>query len=99
MNDSSTATAEISLDIEGMSCASCVMRVEKALKKIPGVTEVSVNLATERASIATADAVPPATLIAAIEKAGYQAREHLPEQASTPPSGRTLPSWWPVALG
>ena len=98
MNDSSTATAEISLDIEGMSCASCVMRVEKALKKIPGVTEVSVNLATERASIATADAVPPATLIAAIEKAGYQAREHLPEQASPPPTGRTLPSWWPVAL-
>ncbi|AYR23759.1 heavy metal translocating P-type ATPase [Herbaspirillum rubrisubalbicans] len=99
MNHSSSATAEISIDIEGMSCASCVMRVEKALKKIPGVTEVSVNLATERASIAAAQTVPPATLIAAIEKAGYQAHQHIPEQSAAPSSAQpTLPSWWPVAL-
>lgn len=100
MNHSSSATAEISIDIEGMSCASCVMRVEKALKKIPGVTEVSVNLATERASIAAAQTVLPATLIAAIEKAGYQAHQHIPEQSAAPASSTTaaLPSWWPVAL-
>lgn len=99
MSSSSPAAAEISLDIEGMSCASCVMRVEKVLKKIPGVTEVSVNLATERASIATAEPVAPATLIAAIEKAGYQAHQHIPEETAAPASTtRRLPSWWPVAV-
>ena len=99
MPSSSPAAAEISLDIEGMSCASCVMRVEKALKKIPGVTEVSVNLATERASIATAAPVAPAALIAAIEKAGYQAHQHIPEETAAPASTKKqLPSWWPVAV-
>ncbi|WP_420105835.1 heavy metal translocating P-type ATPase [Herbaspirillum huttiense] len=99
MPSSSPAAAEINLDIEGMSCASCVMRVEKALKKIPGVTEVSVNLATERASIATAAPVAPAALIAAIEKAGYQAHQHIPEETAAPASAKKqLPSWWPVAV-
>ncbi|EIJ46811.1 heavy metal translocating P-type ATPase [Herbaspirillum sp. GW103] len=99
MSTSTPAAAEISLDIEGMSCASCVMRVEKALKKVPGVTDVSVNLATERASIATADTVAPAILIAAIEKAGYQARQHIPEETAAPAAtARGLPSWWPVAV-
>ncbi|BEV14706.1 heavy metal translocating P-type ATPase [Herbaspirillum sp. DW155] len=98
MRSSSPAAAEISLDIEGMSCASCVMRVEKALKKVPGVTAVSVNLATERASIATADPIAPATLIAAIEKAGYQAHQHLPEDTAKPAAKPRLPGWWPVAL-
>lgn len=97
MNDSTATRTDISLDIEGMSCASCVMRVEKVLKKIPGVTEVSVNLATERASIATAGAVAPEQLIAAIEKAGYHARAHLPEETA-PAANAALPSWWPVAL-
>ncbi|MET3434660.1 Cu+-exporting ATPase [Herbaspirillum seropedicae] len=97
MNDSTATRTDISLDIEGMSCASCVMRVEKVLKKIPGVAEVSVNLATERASIATAGAVAPEQLIAAIEKAGYHARAHLPEEAA-PTAKTALPSWWPVAL-
>ncbi|QPC95835.1 heavy metal translocating P-type ATPase [Mesorhizobium sp. INR15] len=60
------------LSIEGMTCASCVGRVERALKTIPGVTEAVVNLATERATIrGTADA---ATLIAAIEDVGYEAK-------------------------
>jgi Cu+-exporting ATPase len=39
------------LDIEGMTCASCVRRVEKALAKVPGVSEARVNFATERAII------------------------------------------------
>lgn len=60
------------LSIEGMTCASCVGRVERALKSISGVTEAVVNLATERATIhGTADA---AILIAAIESAGYEAK-------------------------
>ncbi|WP_425350465.1 heavy metal translocating P-type ATPase [Phyllobacterium myrsinacearum] len=65
-------SATISLSIEGMTCASCVGRVERALKVIPGVTEAAVNLATERATIrGTTDT---ATLIAAIEHAGYEAK-------------------------
>ncbi|MDO8278391.1 MAG: heavy metal translocating P-type ATPase, partial [Burkholderiaceae bacterium] len=62
----------VDLQIEGMTCASCVARVERALKTVPGVTDASVNLATERAHvIGQAD---PAALIRAIEDAGYDAR-------------------------
>ncbi|MBB5390976.1 MULTISPECIES: heavy metal translocating P-type ATPase [unclassified Herbaspirillum] len=88
------------LEIGGMSCASCVTRVEKALKKVPGVAGVSVNLATERASVATLGAVALPALIAAVEKAGYQAKAHAPAgAASTQPAPKAaLPSWWPVAL-
>ncbi|MDG4871025.1 heavy metal-associated domain-containing protein, partial [Guyparkeria sp. 1SP6A2] len=58
--------------IEGMTCASCVGRVEKALKAVPGVTSAVVNLATEKATVhGSADA---AALAAAIENAGYDAR-------------------------
>src|ERR671916_3346276 len=42
---------ETSFDVSGMTCASCVGRVEKALRKVPGVLDVSVNLATERARV------------------------------------------------
>ena len=60
-----------SLPIEGMTCASCVARVEKALRKLPGVSEVSVNLTTEAASVRAAPAIGLADLRGAIEKAGY----------------------------
>ncbi|WP_281262225.1 heavy metal translocating P-type ATPase [Acuticoccus kandeliae] len=61
--------------VEGMTCASCVSRVEKALAAVPGVIGASVNLATERAEVRhIAGAVPAATLIAAIDRAGYDAR-------------------------
>ncbi|MCT9977892.1 heavy metal translocating P-type ATPase [Acinetobacter sp. I-MWF] len=67
------ADAATELSIDGMTCASCVSRVEKALKAVPGVKEANVNLATERATITgTADV---AVLIAAIDKAGYDAKE------------------------
>jgi P-type Cu+ transporter len=46
------ATTEARLPITGMTCASCVRRVEKALEKVDGVTRASVNLATERATVA-----------------------------------------------
>ena len=64
--------AAISLPIEGMTCASCVGRVEKALKAIPSVTEATVNLATERATVRGLAAVED--LIAAVDKVGYEAR-------------------------
>ena len=63
----------IDLKITGMTCASCVSRVEKALKATPGVIDASVNLATERASVrALSSNIAPA-LIAAVANAGYQA--------------------------
>ena len=63
----------VELFVEGMTCASCVGRVERALRAVPGVTEANVNLATERATVSgTADA---ASLIAAIDGVGYEARE------------------------
>lgn len=61
------------LDIDGMTCASCVNRLEKALAKVAGVTQVSVNLATEQAQIS--GEVPFATLRNAIVKAGYRLKQ------------------------
>ncbi|WP_353173382.1 heavy metal translocating P-type ATPase, partial [Paracandidimonas soli] len=64
-------TGPVELRIEGMTCASCVGRVERALQAVPGATEVSVNLATERAVVqGIAD---PQALITAVAKAGYEA--------------------------
>jgi Cu+-exporting ATPase len=68
------AAEETRLDIEGMTCASCVSRVEKAISRVPGVTTVAVNLATNSAHVASAPGVSPADLIAAVASAGYGAR-------------------------
>ena len=65
----------LSLRIGGMTCASCVSRVEKVLLAVPGVGEAVVNLANERASVAYhAGEVDPGRIAAAIETAGYSAR-------------------------
>lgn len=64
----------ISLPIEGMTCASCVGRVERALKGVPGVVDASVNLATERADVRLVAPVPRATLVHAVEDVGYSVR-------------------------
>ncbi|HFU4060313.1 TPA: heavy metal translocating P-type ATPase [Streptococcus suis] len=59
--------------IEGMTCASCAMTVEKALGKLEGVEEVSVNLATEKATLRyNRDLQNPTSLEKAVEEAGYQ---------------------------
>ncbi|MEE9987205.1 heavy metal translocating P-type ATPase [Agrobacterium pusense] len=70
----------ISLPIEGMTCASCVGRVERALKTVPGVADAIVNLATEKASITTNKPVDPATLVKAVKDVGYE----VPESFSAP---------------
>jgi Cu+-exporting ATPase len=73
---------EISLDVEGMTCASCVNRIERFLNKTDGVLEANVNIATERATISydpvSADR---ADLVGAIEAAGYDVR---PEAVASP---------------
>lgn len=101
-------TQTLTLAIEGMTCASCVGRVEKALAKLPGVQRVSVNLATEQATVEAVAGLPLATLTAAVAQAGYQGRS-VPDAAAAPEgaasggpahaSTRGLPAWGPVALG
>ncbi|AZD27483.1 heavy metal translocating P-type ATPase [Pseudomonas chlororaphis] len=63
----------LELNIGGMTCASCVGRVERALSKVAGVTRVSVNLANERAHVDLLGQVDSASLVAAVDKAGYSA--------------------------
>ncbi|MBC8742485.1 copper-translocating P-type ATPase [Paraburkholderia sp. UCT31] len=82
-----TATpGTIELEIGGMTCAACALRVEKALAKVPGVARASVNLATETATVhpqgtASADS---GALIAAVRKAGYEATLSAPPAAAAP---------------
>src|SRR5574343_303969 len=88
------AITETTLLVEGMTCASCVTRVEKALRKVPGVSSATVNLATEKATIQALSTVPVSALKAAIEKAGYAAKDLQDEK---PKPAHRLPVWWPVA--
>jgi Cu+-exporting ATPase len=62
------------LDVEGMTCASCVNRIERYLRKVDGVAEANVNLATERASVTAGPGVTLERLVEAVEAAGYDAR-------------------------
>lgn len=63
----------LDLSVSGMTCASCVGRVEKALLKVPGVSSAAVNLATESARVQFAPGTSAQALIDAISKAGYEA--------------------------
>jgi heavy metal translocating P-type ATPase len=65
----------LAIPVEGMSCASCVGRVEKAVLAVPGVREASVNLATQRASVGLDAHVDAAPVLAAIRAAGYTPQE------------------------
>lgn len=82
-----TPEATAALVIEGMSCASCVRRVEKALARTPGVASASVNLATERATV-TFDprAVGLESMRHAVERAGYSATELRPGDDAVGPT-------------
>ncbi len=75
--------ARLEVDIEGMTCASCVNRVERAIAAVPGVKSASVNLATERATVELlAGSTSRAAIDAAIRKAGYEPRRA--EATATP---------------
>ena len=81
MNPQKDTNSELfTLDIGGMTCASCVGRVEKALDKIPGVEAASVNLATEQAKIRlnTNSGVKIDEIIAMVQKTGYEAKVSTP---------------------
>nr|WP_315483046.1 heavy metal translocating P-type ATPase [uncultured Undibacterium sp.] len=64
--------SKLNLQIEGMTCSSCVRRVEKALLATDAVLEASVNLATEKATVSLQPGANIQALIASVEKAGYQ---------------------------
>ncbi|MEJ1089807.1 heavy metal translocating P-type ATPase [Microbacterium sp. Mu-80] len=83
-----TATAQSSIDLEigGMTCASCAMRIERKLNRIDGVT-ATVNYATEKAQVTVEGQLDAARLITEVENAGYTAKLPAPPQAANPAEG------------
>jgi Cu+-exporting ATPase len=81
MATETSTTTHVDLAIGGMTCASCAARVERRLNKLDGVT-ATVNYATERASIEAPPDIDLAELIAAVEAAGYTARDARPQPAA-----------------
>ncbi|WP_285316030.1 heavy metal translocating P-type ATPase [Providencia rettgeri] len=80
-NIPNTSANRLSLPVEGMTCASCVGRVEKALKAVVNIDTAVVNLATERADITFKGHVDPDSAVRAIESSGYKVREETTELA------------------
>ncbi len=79
---------EIILPIEGMTCASCVNRIERFLKKTPGVEEAAVNLATEKATVRIDPSVAGREeLVKAVEAAGYEVKAEAAPAAANAPTG------------
>ncbi len=95
----SVPSQSIELQIGGMTCASCAGRVERALNKVPGVQSVSVNLASERAHVEVLGQPDSASLIAAVERAGYSATLPQTDSSTHDDSERRLrKERWSVAL-
>lgn len=87
MTDVTTSPERVvELEIGGMTCASCAMRIEKKLNKLDGVN-ATVNYATEKARVAAPAGVDQAELIAAVEAAGYRATVPAPPASAGGPSG------------
>lgn len=97
------------LGVSGMTCASCVSRLERVLKKLPGVLDATVNLATESARVTwQPGSVPPgewsnlpAQVARGVRDAGYE-----PRPSDTPDTYKAMPTWlgirvdfWPVLIG
>jgi Cu+-exporting ATPase len=85
-------TTDVTFPVTGMTCASCVRRIEKALNKVEGVVEASVNLATEKARVVyDPAAASPAQLRGAVEKAGYGVRD-FPNPTPNPSAATATPT-------
>jgi copper ion binding protein len=89
----------LELAIDGMTCASCVGRVERALGQLPGVLTVSVNLATEHALLQVTAGLDPQTLLQTVAKAGYTATLVNSDTPAKPQAERHLQrERWALAL-
>jgi P-type Cu+ transporter len=97
MNTANTTLTPIDIGIGGMTCASCVMRVEKALKKVPGVESATVNLATESARVEVNDPAVEARLRRAVRDAGYEPLA--PNAAIDTADASPWAGFMPVGLG
>lgn len=86
-----------------MTCAACVGRVERALRKVPGVADAQVNFATETAAVSWVNQADPpegaAALLAAVDRAGYVAQWLPPDETPQEPVESAWSVWGPVALG
>ena len=98
MDKNASSSLTLDLGVGGMTCASCVARVEKALKKVPGVDDAAVNLATESARVTYhgSDDLAP-QLRRAVRDAGYEPRAA--EAALERADGGPWAGFWPVGLG
>ena len=100
MTTETVSLTPIDIGIGGMTCASCVMRVEKALKKVPGVDSATVNLATESARVQVSDPALEPRLRRAVRDAGYEplaANAAVDAQDASPWAG-FAPVAWGLAL-
>src|SRR6266545_4603329 len=82
--DSPASTAQVELEISGMTCASCANRIERKLNKLDGVT-ATVNYATEKARVVIPEGLDPIELVRTVEQAGYGAVLPRPATADTEP--------------
>ena len=80
--------SEVRLDLEGMTCASCVARIERKLNKLDGV-EATVNFATEQATVRCDPAVTVDELVSAVEAAGYHAHPRRGSRATVTTTSRS----------
>jgi len=71
---------KVSFSVQGMTCATCVKNVERALKKLDGVKYVSVNLATEKAVLISQEAIPMNKIKKAVSDVGYKVSEEIPTE-------------------
>jgi len=82
--DSPASTAQVELEISGMTCASCANRIERKLNKLDGVT-ATVTYATEKARVVIPEGLDPIELVRTVEQAGYGAVLPRPATADTEP--------------
>src|SRR5680860_1639816 len=80
MPDTNTATDTLTFDVEGMTCASCVSRIERVLGRQEGVEAASVNLASRSATVRVGDAVNSQALAEAVNAIGYEMALRRPDE-------------------